>query len=414
MILRRERFSNGVINDFQVNVSPAVTRNERRTPPLSSTGIPISKPIAMPSVAAYAGPTFHASPAPSALPIPSFYSKSVPESPGLRGLKQGRDIFKSRDSESSKSPLPTMSLQKNTVQREESPLDIFFKADKEEKARARSASSTQNAASATGPFQPPVSPRSSRTPPASISQSRPRWSQDKRSSSGGIFALEMDSPSNPRSPLGPAFSTPYSERINAARDSSQIPQWEDQPSQPQTPANDKSSMLKAYLFNNHPQSAPPAISQPAKQYNQAPRGNIFANEVKVSTHTPRTNGRSSGLRQEVSPSKTPTKTPDRHGPFNSSPTPARQYRENFTNNNNIGSHGRPVINEISPDTGSSSGNRSSNDKGVDLRSMEDSLRKILKLDSAGSSGAFGSIMNGTGGRSPPTNDTNGINGAQRF
>jgi len=73
-----------------------------------------------------------------------------------------------------------------------------------------------------------------------------------------------------------------------------------------------------------------------------------------------------------------------------------------------------VINEISPDTGSSSGNRSSNDKGVDLRSMEDSLRKILKLDSAGSSGAFGSIMNGTGGRSPPTNDTNGINGAQRF
>jgi hypothetical protein len=44
----------------------------------------VTKPTMTPAVAAYAGPTFHASPAPSALPIPSFFSKSVPESPSVR------------------------------------------------------------------------------------------------------------------------------------------------------------------------------------------------------------------------------------------------------------------------------------------------------------------------------------------
>lgn len=382
-----------------------MTRNERRTPPLSSAGMPSCNPITTPSAAAYAGPTFHASPAPSALPIPSFYSRSVPDSPGLRGLKQNRDVSISSNSEHSASPLPT---RVSESQREESPLDIFFKADREEKAqRARSASSAQHVANAVGPFQPPPSSQNSRTPPAPSVQHRPqRWSQDKRSSSGGIFAMEMDSPANVRSPLGPAFSTPYNERINAARGSNQSPYSQDSPIQSNIQSSDKSTLLKEYLFNSSPsQFAPLAASQPAKNYPQVSRGNLFPNESKPSSYTPRNNGRSSGLRQEVSPTRTPTKTPDRNGPFNSSPTPSRQYREN-SSNNSIGSLNRSVINETSPAPSSSSNGVSVSDKSADLKFMEDKLRNILNIDSPATSGPFGSVVNG--GRTPPINGFNGV------
>jgi hypothetical protein len=150
-----------------VMTSPAATREDRNTPPLTgaqSAGMPSSaKPMSTPSTAAYAGPTFHASPAPSTLPIPSFYSKSVPESPGLKSLK-GASLLESP------TPVPAAIVNMQS-KREESPLDFFFKADREEKARARSASSTQTAAPATGPFRPPtLSPRMSQTPPASTSK----------------------------------------------------------------------------------------------------------------------------------------------------------------------------------------------------------------------------------------------------
>ncbi|KKK26715.1 hypothetical protein ARAM_000283 [Aspergillus rambellii] len=41
----------------------------------------------------YAGPTFHASPAPSALPIPSFFSKSLPETDLAPALEPDSDGF---------------------------------------------------------------------------------------------------------------------------------------------------------------------------------------------------------------------------------------------------------------------------------------------------------------------------------
>ena len=199
-----------------VVTSPAATRNDRNPPSVAgaqSTGmLSSSKPINTPSTAAYAGPTFHASPAPSALPIPSFYSKSVPESPGIakgiRSLKETADL---------ESPSRIRAALPNAQsEREESPLDIFFKADREEKARARSASSTQNAVTPMGPFHPPVeSPGTSQTPPAPASQTRPF--NTKRNSSSGMFAMELDGEGTPGTPYGPTFSTPYSERINAAR-----------------------------------------------------------------------------------------------------------------------------------------------------------------------------------------------------
>ncbi|KAK6349784.1 hypothetical protein TWF696_006059 [Orbilia brochopaga] len=81
---------------------------------------------------AYAGACFHdASPAPNALPLPKFFSKSVPTSSDGPSLSKMLAEAEAADPPTivSDSPPPTAPLSRGT------PLDIFFKADKEEKAR---------------------------------------------------------------------------------------------------------------------------------------------------------------------------------------------------------------------------------------------------------------------------------------
>ncbi|KAL5425120.1 hypothetical protein PMIN04_002783 [Paraphaeosphaeria minitans] len=84
---------------------------------------------------AYAGPTFHASPAPSALPIPKFLSKSVPPKthtgPPTPPPEEGSDSGSSLSPSPSRGapiPIPSRSAQN-------SPLDLLFKADRAERAR---------------------------------------------------------------------------------------------------------------------------------------------------------------------------------------------------------------------------------------------------------------------------------------
>jgi hypothetical protein len=420
-----------------VMTSPAaaVTRNDRSTPPLTSaqtTGVPSStRPINTPSTAAYAGPTFHASPAPSALPMPSFFSKSVPESPGMKGsrsLKEG--------SPSSNLSTPLLVAPPSTqVQREESPLDIFFKADREEKARARSASSTQVSAATTGPFQPPLeSPRSSRTPGTPECHKRSRERHTSKASVSGMFTMELEG-ENPRTPIGPAFSTPYSERISAARSTIQPSRPHEQSSLDPQHALDRSEALKAYLFSNHPQPSLPTSNFPGKTDNalsstsipsrasQTPSATLngprstglppqqsnypFSHDSKPLHNGSRASGRTSGLRQEVTPTKTLTRTPDRNINYANSPTPSRVYGNTSSSDTND-FFGNAATNTSSPATsfarGVSTGNRS-----TDIQGIENSLRKILKLDSNISSGitsgnlpaATASVPNYVGGRPHP-------------
>lgn len=380
--------------------SPAVMRNDRKTPPLTgapSAGPSYAKPISTPSTAAYAGPTFHASPAPSALPIPSFYSKSVPDSPGMQGIRSLREASISESPIRGPGPMPHVH-----PEREESPLDFFFKADREEKARARSASSTQAAVPVTGPFPLPTeSIRTSRTPPAHGSQNRPR--NPNRISSSNIFAMELDSEGSGTS-YGPAFSTPYSERINAARTARS-----NEPSNPGAQQTMTSEALKAYLFSGH-QSPSPSSSSTSLPINRAalamstttgsvhqiqsspgtgPRiarasarsqnTQVFPSDTTLTNNTPRTSGRSSGLRQEVTPTKTPNKTPDRNTNYAHSPTPSRMY-ENYAslNTNELNSTASPHAQSPVPP---SSYAVPPGNKNADIKGMEDSLRKMLKLDS---------------------------------
>ncbi|KAH6715296.1 hypothetical protein BKA61DRAFT_350522 [Leptodontidium sp. MPI-SDFR-AT-0119] len=406
-----------------VMTSPAGARNDRNTPPLTGMQSAVmhssAKPINTPSTAAYAGSTFHASPAPSALPIPSFYSKSVPDSPGVKGLKSLKGAALPAADSTPTRTTPSA----DHLQREESPLDLFFKADREE--RARSASAAQVLAAANGPFPPPLeSPRNSQTPPARSTQNRARQGDSNRISSSGMFAMELDGDRAPGTPFGPAFSTPYSERINAARSGGQLDGSSEQPPHHVQSALDRSEALKAYLFSGQP---PPA-SNSAPMYPSSesyhvpfaapsgPRSAGTPNRPQNNGYSPgpdprmmngpRTGGRSSGLRQEVTPTKTPTRTPDRNHVYANSSTPSRMPANTYPNGNNFGTQLASRTPSEAPAFVSSAANSDSTIKG-----MEDSLRRILKLDPAGTSEsvigqgstASGATPNYVGGRTPQMN-----------
>ena len=132
-------------------------------------------PTVTPVKTAYAGPTFHASPAASALPMPKFLSKSVPDpnaGQGLQSLLETEESVVGNEARGSGSQQNTLS-----VQAAQSPLEIFFRADREEKARRvvsspdykspssrasplsnrHSASANRNSSAVNTPFKGPVS-----------------------------------------------------------------------------------------------------------------------------------------------------------------------------------------------------------------------------------------------------------------
>ena len=87
----------------------------------------------------YAGPTFHASPAPSSLPIPKFFAKNTTQGEKLQDTSSAHSDGSSEQESSTcgdESPTLRSALRIDGSQaREPSPLDIFFKADRAEKAR---------------------------------------------------------------------------------------------------------------------------------------------------------------------------------------------------------------------------------------------------------------------------------------
>jgi hypothetical protein len=392
--------SKGRSRPKNVTTSPApATRTDQNTSPLPGaySSMPASaKPLATPTTAAYAGPTFHASPAPSALPIPSFYSKSVPDSPGDSGFKSRQEQMLSGKDRNS----PTTAIGLSTtaqLDREESPLDFFFKADREEKARARSTST-----SGTGPFVPPPeqSPISARA--GSAGQNHRSRGYPARGPAGGMFPMELDGNSSPEQTYGAPFSTPYKDRIAAARSNS----YESQQFRRSQSTSDKSDALKAFLFSGRQNSGMPMNSAQAGSFNtfetqhsfpavsgtqnaSAPFPYASHNMRGQQTSLPR-NGdktpvqntskagkRSSGLRQEVE--ITPTRTPTGGRNESGYPPPPMQ---SFTPSHAPKTGQPPSIQNAACSTQHQAfGSPSSNNKGAnDLQFMEESLRRILKLE----------------------------------
>lgn len=131
-----------------VSTSPGPARPGRRTPPHSANN--------KTSSTAFAGANFHASPAPGSLPMPSFF-RVRSESATVNG----RTKEPSPPASDCDSPSPSQPATVPQVRRDESPLDLLFRADRAEKERACRTSSA-NVAAADGPFSPPSEGRSGR------------------------------------------------------------------------------------------------------------------------------------------------------------------------------------------------------------------------------------------------------------
>ncbi|KAH8170770.1 proline-rich nuclear receptor coactivator motif domain-containing protein [Sarocladium implicatum] len=224
--------------------SPDNTVNAQQTTPQRAASMSTSKPSM-----AFAGATFHASPAPSALPMPSFFTKSSNESPGPRPstYPTQQPSPPATDTE-----LPTPRRTTSASKSNGSPLDFMFRAHREEKERERRGSTLSQKPSindTTSPFQSPAA----RVIPREASSVPPmRNPLIRQPSSGRIDSEELDGEQG--LPMGPAFSTPYQDRIRAAR-SNQTRSTSMQPmSPPQAQKHesleDQTEALKKFLFGN--------------------------------------------------------------------------------------------------------------------------------------------------------------------
>ncbi|KAJ4302927.1 hypothetical protein N0V90_001818 [Kalmusia sp. IMI 367209] len=172
-------------------------------------------PAATPAKAqgAYAGPTFHASPAPSALPIPKFLSKSVPpkthSGPPTPPPEEGSDSGSSPSPSPSRGSIPIPSRHQN------SPLDMLFKADRAERAR------NVNCSPLSAPFSPPN---------ALPSNGRPQHvKHDSFGSLNAPFPIELEANSR-TTQFSPPAASPGTHRSVTAP--SKIPQLEALTQQP--------------------------------------------------------------------------------------------------------------------------------------------------------------------------------------
>ncbi|KAI1174184.1 hypothetical protein F4777DRAFT_589378 [Nemania sp. FL0916] len=242
-------------------VAPSGRRRDHESPSL---------PVQAASAPIFAGSTFHASPAPSALPLPSFLGLSSNDSPTAKpktteSAYESSPLTDSDESTPAGDPIP---------RNDESPLELFFRADRAEKARVRRASSAN--LDGTADAAPSPVRNSSHKEGNTFSKTMPH-SAPRRPMFPEGNASPNPSSNDPqgisRLRVGPAFSTPYHERIRAAR--------QDQNSTQSTPTTNRaldpssSEALKRYLFTGqlhgsdpHGPSPHPRSSSEGQQFAQ--------------------------------------------------------------------------------------------------------------------------------------------------
>ncbi|PGH05953.1 hypothetical protein AJ79_06642 [Helicocarpus griseus UAMH5409] len=348
----------------------------------------------------YAGPTFHASPAPSALPIPSFFSKSVPDAGASKSLEDDSQDMGPFDTTPTK-PKAAVPAAHNSEEHP-SPLEFLFKSAKGAKVTNRS-SSTE-----TQPLRPsPVIQQ-----PAVSRQS----TQPNERTPVGIFPLELESPDSRRLPIGPSFATPYKDRMNALRSASSPSGPNDSGLLDESQRKAKSDALKNLLLNPQPQrpaSVSPTVRDdsnifgsktwspgnpvsPARHASGPPTpipfenpkgspkgrspgsGSIAHQYLSSVCNGPQTSrAPSSNLRRELS-STSPVHSP----PFSAerdNPSAQAHLKRSHTYVNLASPTPSRTIPFFGSDSPSSRPNSARNHP-VDPRQMEADLRRILKLD----------------------------------
>lgn len=372
-------------------ISPAPIYGHRHTNSQPSVNTPQLK-----DGAHYAGPTFHASPAPSALPIPSFFSKSVPDSDLATTLETDSDNAEMEPEIDTTPSKPRARPQPISEEQKPTPLDFLFKA----------AVQARNSSSASSP-EVTNRIRSPQTDSKALHQPTPDGIP------GGIFAFEMEN-ADRKTPIGPSFAPSYQDRMNALRSSSS-------PSPSSAEFSDdqrrlKTQELKHLLLNPRPQKPPstsPSIHNQPGSFGARPSVNSnvphYVTPMRTASGPPATNGfsgqtqplshnagrppfaytHSSGV-QPPRNSNSPLRreVPASHSPHSAgipaegSPSPfaGNRYHPAFAN----APQSKPSFASPQPQYPSASlkmPTKSPSPSGnMDTKKMEDDLRRILKLD----------------------------------
>jgi hypothetical protein len=201
----------------QPPTGPPVPKKHTQSQPSIDRGMFVpganTSPMALPATparnqGAYAGPTFHASPAPSALPIPKFLSRSVPpKSRPVPSTPPPEDSSESVSSspEASPSRAPSSAPQRHV----DTPLDMLFKADRAE--REKRAKYRDGKLSSPNLFNP--------TTPA-----RPQ--PHKHDSFNAPFPIELDGENqNEQHMSSPPIASPIA--LRSRTDPAKVPQLKD-------------------------------------------------------------------------------------------------------------------------------------------------------------------------------------------
>lgn len=404
--------------------SPQMTQQATITTPVKNV---------KPTTQAYAGPTFHASPAASSLPIPKFFSKQMTsaDAPSSSSSKSREDSSENSSAKSEDSPT-TMDalLVANDPTKDPSPLDIFFKADREEKARRISSSLNSLQVSrdnADANLEQPINNSESVSPTLLFKRRHAEYRTEN--SVSGILPSEMDASEknqNSSSPTRASICLTDGQRsessptimLTRATDSEEA-------------AKAKTKALKQLLLSPLPQSPASAVplsegilsnenlpfSSPSPHSKQSGRSDSGSSTPKqginhvnhkahrqtdygvpsyfkrhqsdVARGSPQPRPLSSGLRREVLPNSTiegnepsfapsPSRVSGLHRPaFSSTSHNQRSNRETLPFTPNF------------PRFRSQDALKAAGQSDVSIRSMEDELRKILKIDLLNSGGATG-------------------------
>lgn len=222
----------------------SLTDTETSTRPISATPAK--------NQGAYAGPTFHQSPAPSALPIPKFLSRSVPAKTRMDPPTPPPE--ESSESGSSPSPLggsPSRAPIAVPPRNEMSPLDLLFKADRAERAKqVHGSPAANNFFSSASPVRPQ------------------HHKHDSYGSLNTPFPIELDGESR-NSHMSPPHASPMG--LRSVTDPNRVPQLKDVAQSPKNNDVMQDLMNRLSMSQKKPPAATPPRPDVRAPLNNAPR-----------------------------------------------------------------------------------------------------------------------------------------------
>ena len=278
--------------------------NHHRSSPQPSLAYP-SQRQGTPIKQAYAGPTFHSSPAPSALPMPSFYSKSVPSTASTKTPEIVEEQGANKAAEVKLED--TAAVQIGVTEKQEStPLDFLFEAARLARDTPRAESPANRSAKLFAPEDSPL-----------------RRSPAPREGGETVFPFDLDGNGSSVASMGPVFATPYKERMTALRSSSASPSISSSALDEDERRN-KTEALKQMLMNNAQSSAQRSSSASPHPSDHSNPFNARALDLRNSNVSPHEKRHRSGPCTPVPSSN----VADTHQCFASLPPPVHGTRMN--------------------------------------------------------------------------------------